>query len=139
MHNRLPLEVTVHEGDPTDLNDVWIGLADPQHPGAAFRSAAWLAPWWKNHSHGRRAHILIVLRRGRPIALLPLYREARRYRLMGDGVVGSDYLGVIARRDDLDEATRLLAFHLGSLDADELELDGLDETDPLLPALAAAF
>src|SRR5207253_64572 len=96
-----------------------------QHPGAAFRSAAWLAPWWKTHSQSRRAHILIAKRGGRPTALLPLYREGRRFKLMGEGVVGSDYLGVIARQEDLDEAGRLLAFHLAALDADEVELDGL--------------
>src|SRR5207253_5191568 len=110
-----------------------------QHPGAAFRSAAWLAPWWKTHSQSRRAHILIAKRGGRPTALLPLYREGRRFKLMGEGVVGSDYLGVIARQEDLDEAGRLLAFHLAALDADEVELDGLDAADPFIDALAAAF
>jgi CelD/BcsL family acetyltransferase involved in cellulose biosynthesis len=139
MHSRLPLEVTVHRGDPADLNDVWMTLADPLHPGAAFRSAAWLAPWWKSHSHGHAAHILIARRGTRPVALLPLYREGRRYRLMGDGVVGSDYLGVIAHRENLDEASRILAFHLATLDADEVELDGLDADDPFINALGAAF
>jgi CelD/BcsL family acetyltransferase involved in cellulose biosynthesis len=139
MHSRQPLEVAVHDGDPADLNDLWMALADPQHPGAAFRSAAWLAPWWKNHSHERSAHILIALRGGRPMALLPLYRQGRSYRLMGDGVVGSDYLGVIARREDADEANRLLAFRLAALDADEVELDGLDADDPFIEALASAF
>ena len=58
---------------------------------------------------------------------------------MGDGVVGSDYLGVIGRREDLVEAGRLLAFHLASLEADEVELDGLDADDPFIEAAAAAF
>jgi CelD/BcsL family acetyltransferase involved in cellulose biosynthesis len=139
MHSRLPLEVALHPGDPAELSDLWMALADPQHPGAAFRSAAWLAPWWKSHSQGRSAHVLIARRGGRPMALLPLYRSGRLFRLMGDGIVGSDYLGVIARREDAAEAGRLFAFHLASLDADEVALDGLDESDPFIADLAAAF
>jgi CelD/BcsL family acetyltransferase involved in cellulose biosynthesis len=133
------LEVTVHRGDPADLGDLWMSLSDPQHPGAAFRSSAWLAPWWKSHSQKRRPCILVARRAGQPMALLPLYQEERSLRLMGDGIVGSDYLGVIARREDCDQATRLFAFHLGSMAADEVELDGLDACDPLLESLAAAF
>jgi CelD/BcsL family acetyltransferase involved in cellulose biosynthesis len=139
MLSRPPLEVAVHSGDLADLNSVWIHLGDPQHPGAAFRSGAWLVPWWKNNSIGRRPHVLVVRRGTRPIALLPLYEEGRRLKLMGDGIVGSDYLGVVAQKEHQDEAARLLAFHLASHNADEVELDGLHDSDPLLPALDAAF
>ena len=52
------LEVAVHRGDPAELADLWRSVSDAEHPGAAFRSAAWLAPWWKTHSPGRTPHIL---------------------------------------------------------------------------------
>src|SRR5215470_3452946 len=127
MLSRAPLEVHVHRGDPADLVDEWTALSNPFHPGAAFRSAAWLAPWWKKNSTEREPYLLMARRGSRAIALLPLYAErgGRRLRLMGDGVVGSDYLGLIARSEDQDAAARLMAFHLASLNADEVELDGL--------------
>jgi len=59
--------------------------------------------------------------------------------LMGGGVVGSDYLGVIAHREDAGEAGRILAHQLAKLDADEVELDGLDAEDPFLRSLSDVF
>src|SRR4051812_2426059 len=139
MLSRPILEVGVHRGDPGDLHEQFSALIDAQHPGCAFRSAAWLSPWWKFHSTSRRAHVLSVKRGTHPVALLPLYEEEGRLKLMGDGVVGSDHLGVISRRESADEASRILAFQLAAHNADELELDGLDEDDPLVRAIDAAF
>src|SRR5262249_5118790 len=56
-------------------------------------------------------------------------------RLMGDGIVGSDFLGAIAQSDELGAVSRAFAAHLRTLGADELQLDDLTGEDPLLEAL----
>jgi CelD/BcsL family acetyltransferase involved in cellulose biosynthesis len=80
---------------------------------------------------------------GAVVALLPLYAErtrlgGRRLRLMGDDIVGSDYVGVVARPEDEPRAARAFAAHLAALPVDEVRLDGLLAADPLGRALAGA-
>jgi CelD/BcsL family acetyltransferase involved in cellulose biosynthesis len=58
---------------------------------------------------------------------------------MGDGIVGSDYLGVVARARDLDSLGRAFAAWLARAPVDELDLDGLMADDPLASALEAAY
>jgi CelD/BcsL family acetyltransferase involved in cellulose biosynthesis len=139
MLSRPPLSLTVHRAAPAALASEWAALADPCHPGAAFRSVAWLDSWWNAHSTGCDPCILVVHRGTRPVAILPLYRDGECLRLMGDGTVGSDYLGVIARREEVDSAAQLLAQELVSLEGGELELDGLADDEPLLGPLGRAF
>src|SRR5262249_7965008 len=54
---------------------------------------------------------------------------------MGDGIVGSDYLGVAARPGEEDEAARAIARALAESERD-LAFDGLWDGDPLARALA---
>src|SRR5689334_5384055 len=95
------LSVAVHHGPLKALEPSFAALGDPAHPGAAFRSFAWLSTWWKYFSDGRAPHVLLARApgaRGEPgriVAILPMYSERRRgplgnLRLMGDGIVGSD-------------------------------------------------
>jgi CelD/BcsL family acetyltransferase involved in cellulose biosynthesis len=139
MLSRPPLSLTVHRAAPAALAGEWNALADPCHPGAAFRSTAWLDSWWNAHSTGCDPCILVARRGARPVAILPLYSDGRCLRLMGDGTVGSDYLGVIGSRDEAEPAAQLFAQELASLGADELELDGLTADDPFIAALERAF
>jgi len=78
------LEVAVHNGDPGDLHDLFSALIDPQHPAAPFRSAPGCPPG-ESQFHARRPHVLVVKRGTHPIALLPLYEDNHRLKLMGDG------------------------------------------------------
>jgi CelD/BcsL family acetyltransferase involved in cellulose biosynthesis len=74
------------------------------------------------------------------VGLLPLCAErsplgGRRLVFMGEGIVGSDYLGIVARAADEPRLARAFAEYLGAEAYDELSLDGILRGDPLLPAL----
>jgi CelD/BcsL family acetyltransferase involved in cellulose biosynthesis len=134
------LEVAVHRGDLDGLAAAWETLVDPTHPGAAFRSWAWTSAWWKSFSAGREPFVLVARENGAPVGLLPLCAErsplgGRRLVFMGEGIVGSDYLGIVARAADEPRLARAFAEYLGAEAYDELSLDGILRGDPLLPAL----
>ncbi|MDB4970135.1 MAG: cellulose biosynthesis protein CelD [Myxococcales bacterium] len=135
-----PLEIAVHRGDLDALGPVWMDLVDPSHPGAAFRSWAWVSAWWKTFSHGREPFVLVAREGSIPVAILPLFSEpsalgGRRLAFMGEGIVGSDYLGIACRGQDEQRLARPFAEFLASQPFDELCLDGFMRGDPLLTAL----
>ena len=135
-----PLEVSVHGGDLDGLAAAWDGLVDPAHPGAAFRSWAWISAWWKTFSAGREPFVLIAREGHEIVGVLPLFAEpsplgGRRLAFMAEGIVGSDYLGIACRAGDEERLARSFAAALGAQSFDELSLDGLMADDPLLPAL----
>jgi len=73
------------------------------------------------------------------IGVLPAYsvRSAwggRQLRLLGDGTVTSDYLGVIARPEDLERAVEAVAPAVLAEQRD-LFFDGVLADDPLVDAL----
>jgi CelD/BcsL family acetyltransferase involved in cellulose biosynthesis len=91
--------------DPAQLPalvQVWDEMIDESSPGAVFRSSAWLLPWWCHLSEGKELATYVAREGGRVIGVLPAYsvRSAwggRQLRLLGEGTVTSDCLGVIAR------------------------------------------
>jgi CelD/BcsL family acetyltransferase involved in cellulose biosynthesis len=110
-----------------DLRGDWNALDDAAH---VFRSWEWQATWWRTLGRhgardGRALRVLCVRAAdGRALCILPLYTEpapvaGRRARLLGDGVVGSDYLGAIGD-------ARALEGRLALDDADTMELTDLD-------------
>ncbi|MCU1282989.1 MAG: Cellulose biosynthesis protein [bacterium] len=135
-----PLEITAHSGDPRALAAIWDELVDPNHPGAAFRSWAWLSAWWKSFSTDREPFVLVARAGETVVGLLPLCAErsplcGRRLLFMGEGIVGSDYLGIVCQAADEERLARAFADHLAHEPYDELSLDGILRGDPLLPAL----
>src|SRR4051794_21057795 len=105
------IEVAVHRGDLDALAATWDALNDARHPGAAFRSWAWLSAWWKIFSAGREPFVLVAREGTEIVGLLPLCAGAsplggRRLVFMGEGVVGSDYLGVVGNMDDEERLAR---------------------------------
>ncbi|HEX2568902.1 MAG TPA: GNAT family N-acetyltransferase [Polyangia bacterium] len=130
--------------DPAELPALataWDALIDEQAPGAVFRSAAWLLPWWKHFSPGKELRIYVArsAATGRLVGVLPAYRVptplgGSRLRLMGDDTVGSDYLGVIARPEDQGAATRAIVRALAAEEHD-LCFNFVAEDDPLVEAL----
>jgi CelD/BcsL family acetyltransferase involved in cellulose biosynthesis len=138
MHAKL--EVSRHRGSIDALAADWDALLDLDEPGAVFRSRAWLGPWWRHLAGNRTAHVLVAREAGRTIGILPLYERTTTFgaparRFMGDGIVGSDYLGAIARTADQPRVTVAFARALAEEDA-TLHLDGIDSADPLVAALA---
>jgi CelD/BcsL family acetyltransferase involved in cellulose biosynthesis len=134
--------VEQHTGDLATLEAAWSRLVPVDHPGAPFRSFAWLSTWWKTFSTGRDPYVLVARRGGDVVGILPLYRDGGllggRLALMGDGIVGSDYLGALARPDDQPAVTAAIAAHLDGAGVHELVLDGLDRADLLTRALTGA-
>jgi CelD/BcsL family acetyltransferase involved in cellulose biosynthesis len=93
--------------------------------------------------HGRQEFVLVARRGGEIVGLLPLYGVStpligRQLRLMGDGVVGSDYLGAIAESEHLSAVSAAFASRLAELPVDLVELDGLLADDPLVAAITAS-
>jgi CelD/BcsL family acetyltransferase involved in cellulose biosynthesis len=134
------LEVELYAGPLAPLAADWSALVDESHPGAPFHTFAWISSWWNAFSTGRESLVLLARDRARVCGVLPLYGErtalgGRRLRLMGDGIVGSDFLGAIARREHRAQVSRAFADQLAALDADELQLDDLAQEDPLAVAL----
>src|SRR5512142_2277359 len=85
------VEVAAHRGDLDALRATWEPLVDPGHPGAAFRSWAWISAWWKSFSTGREPFVLVAREAGVPVGILPLCAErsplgGRRLLFMGEGI-----------------------------------------------------
>jgi CelD/BcsL family acetyltransferase involved in cellulose biosynthesis len=121
------------------LARAWDELIDERDPGAVFRSSAWLVPWWRRFSAGKELCIYTATDSAGLVGLLPAYRVksplgGSRLKLMGDGIVTSDYLGVIARPSDLAPVSGAIAQAVFAAERD-LVLEGLTATDPLVSAL----
>jgi CelD/BcsL family acetyltransferase involved in cellulose biosynthesis len=134
------VEVAVHRGDLDALAASWDALVDDGHPGAAFRSWAWSSAWWKTFSAGREPFVLVARQAETIVGLLPLCAQrsplgGRRLAFIGEGIVGSDYLGIVGAREDEERLARAFAAALAKEAFDELDLDGVMRGDPLLPAL----
>jgi CelD/BcsL family acetyltransferase involved in cellulose biosynthesis len=137
--------VTVERiSDPAQLPDVaaqWDALIDDRDPGAVFRSSAWLLPWWRRFSDGKELSVYAARVGTRLAGVLPAYRAAaplggQYLRLMGDAVT-SDYLGVIARAEDLESASAAIARAVLAEERHVL-LCGVLAEDPLIAALRQA-
>jgi CelD/BcsL family acetyltransferase involved in cellulose biosynthesis len=132
--------VTVHAGGIDALAPTYETLWDPSHPGAVFRSFAWQAVWWRHFRAGRTLHALVARDGDEPVGLLPLYRAPTalgpELRLLGDGVVGSDYLGLLCRPDDAPRVAAACAAALAPFP--RVDLRGLARPDPLASALVGA-
>lgn len=116
------------------LAEAWDELIDEREPGSVFRSSAWLVPWWRWFSGGRELCVYAATAGKRLVGVLPAYREkslgVERLRLLGDGVVTSDYLGVIARPDELETASEAIAHAIRENEC-QILFDGVSASEPL--------
>jgi CelD/BcsL family acetyltransferase involved in cellulose biosynthesis len=142
----IAIDLTVERiSDPVRLPPLaalWDDLIDERSPGAVFRSGAWLLPWWSCFAPGKELSIYTAYAGSHLIGVLPAYRVdtplgGRQLRLIGDGSVGSDYLGVIARPADLEVASAAIARAVVAQERD-VAIDGLADDDPLVSALEVA-
>jgi CelD/BcsL family acetyltransferase involved in cellulose biosynthesis len=113
-----------------------------------FRSWTWLGTWWRHYGAGRRLCVIVALADetdAAPAAILPGYVErsvvrGRVLRLVGDGEVCSDHLGLLTGRGDEVEAARAIASHLAARDDwDLLQFEAIDADDTATMALQAAL
>jgi CelD/BcsL family acetyltransferase involved in cellulose biosynthesis len=135
-----PIVIAPWRGDLEALASTWSALADSAHPGAPFRSWAWLSSWWKTFSAGKELVVLVAHQEGRSVGLLPLFSTpsrlgGRRLAFLGEGIVGSDYLGLVCAAAAEPALADAFADYLERAPYDELDLDGLLPDDPLLDAV----
>ena len=129
------------------LADCWNDLAD----GCVFRGWTWLSTWWRHYGQARtkcgavsadirRRLSVIVAHEGLPgaerlAAVLPCYVESSLLRgnvlrLLGDGEVCSDHLGLIADRRGYAAAAESIAEHLAQRgDWDAIHFESVDLQD----------
>lgn len=132
----MTLEIQRHTGKLELLTSDWERILDSSHPGAPFRSPAWVLAWARHPPSDIEPYVLVARSSGRIVAILPLYSEStffggRRLRLMGDDIVGSDYIGIVAQPEQQASAADAFAAFLAQQPFEELFLDGLACGDPL--------
>src|SRR5262245_44646800 len=104
------------------LRDEWNALLSSSISDCVFLTHEWLSVWWKHMAEGRRLYVLTVRDRGNLIGVLPVAeREPQVFRMMprileflGSGIIGSDYLDVIAAKDRETKVISEFARHLHS-------------------------
>ena len=117
--------------------------------GNPFRSRAWLRSWWNAYGNDRTLFILQVNNDdGEPIGFAPWFIErtltqGRVVRFLGSGEVCSDYLGILATPEYVDQVTEALAQWITQHNGDGLgcewdliDLNGVDLEDRGIQRLA---
>jgi CelD/BcsL family acetyltransferase involved in cellulose biosynthesis len=85
-----------------------------------FLTRDWVTAWWRAFGTGLDPCLLRISAEGRTIGIAPFYRKRlagtpiRRLGLLGDRVVGSEYLGMVARRSHEDEVAAATSQWLSS-------------------------
>jgi len=130
----------------------WEQLAD----GCVFRSWTWLSTWWKHYHSLRPAQSLNVLlvfadefhetKNGQLIAILPCYSDTsltrgKVLRLLGDGEVCSDHLGLLVDSSDAQLASQAIAEYLVHQweEWDLIDLSTIDNHDATMGLLCLAL
>jgi len=128
--------------------DDWDDAVDAAACPSVFLTRDWVTAWWASFGTGREPVLIRVAEPGgRTVGLAPLYRERprlagpitlRRLGIIGDRVVGSEYLGLVARAGHETAVASAVADRLAD-DArwDVAELKGLVADDPAADALQA--
>lgn len=124
------------------LRDDWDRLLVETGARSPFRGWAWLEAWWSALGEGRRGVLSTYVARdeaARVVGILPAYRAdalgARVLRLLGDAVVGSEYLDALVDPAVPRACDALLAAVSDDPGLDAVELLDLDPDG----ALAAAW
>jgi len=89
-----------------DLRAEWNSLLRASISDSVFLTHQWLSSWWRHLSDGRRLSVLLARENGNLIGILPVACRPPQYARMmptmleflGSGVIGSDYLDLIAKQ-----------------------------------------
>jgi CelD/BcsL family acetyltransferase involved in cellulose biosynthesis len=125
--------------DLLPYRDAWDRLAG----GMVFRSWTWLTAWWRHYGEGhpeRSLYVLIALDDDAEATdmvrgILPAYVEStwtqgRVLRLLGDGEVCSDHLGLLtASLEEVDKAVAIAREIADDQHWELLEFTAIDEDD----------
>jgi CelD/BcsL family acetyltransferase involved in cellulose biosynthesis len=111
----------INNNDALDaIGPEWNALLKESRSDCIFLTHEWLGSWWKHLSGNRKLRILIIRDGGKLIGILPVAQRPPSYARMmprvleflGSGVIGSDYLDVIAAPDREEEVLDAFAHHL---------------------------
>jgi len=100
----------------------WRTLLADSNVNCLFLTWEWLYTWWKSLAGSRHLRILVIRRRGTLVGIAPFVIRAaepnrllpfRAVEFLGVGTVGSDYLDVILRKGEEEQACAVIAEHLG--------------------------
>jgi CelD/BcsL family acetyltransferase involved in cellulose biosynthesis len=102
------------------LRDEWNSLLKSSASNAVFLTHQWLSAWWRHLSEGRELSILLARENGNVIGILPIARRQPQYARMmptlleflGSGLIGSDYLDLIAKPGREADVSSAFAAHL---------------------------
>jgi CelD/BcsL family acetyltransferase involved in cellulose biosynthesis len=105
-----------------NLRDEWNVLLKTSASDTVFLTHEWLSSWWRHLSAGRRLSILLARENGDLIGILPVARRQPQYvrmmpallEFLGSGVIGSDYLDLIARKGREADVSGAFAAYLHS-------------------------
>jgi len=115
------LEIINTEKRFEEIREEWMELLAHSSSDCVFLTWEWLYTWWKHLAAGRKLHVLVIRSGARVIAIAPLASSStklirlahiRALEFLGTGSVGSDYLDIIARRGNEDEAMDILVDYL---------------------------
>jgi CelD/BcsL family acetyltransferase involved in cellulose biosynthesis len=115
------MEIISSEKRFEEIRDEWMDLLAHSSSDCIFLTWEWLYTWWKHFGGGRKLHVLAIRSGMDLIAIAPLaspstklirLARVRALEFLGTGSVGSDYLDIIARRGNEDEAMDILADYL---------------------------
>ncbi len=135
----------------TLLDDVapFAGMWNDLASGVPFRSWAWNSSWWRHYglpSPHRKLCILIALENNQIVGIVPWFveRSAARgtvVRWLGSDEIHSDYLGAMCRNGYEESVAQAAADFLldrkNRVAWDQLEIDGIDASDPCTSLLIA--
>jgi CelD/BcsL family acetyltransferase involved in cellulose biosynthesis len=129
----------------TPSREAWDRLADD----CAFRRYSWLSTWWRHYGADEERQQLFSIAAydngGELLAALPCYLtrgviQGRALRLLGDGEVCSDHLGLLAQPDhSLAAAEAIAEFLVASPDWDVADFQAIDVDDEPTARLMAAL
>jgi CelD/BcsL family acetyltransferase involved in cellulose biosynthesis len=127
------------------LCDQWDRLAG----GCPFRTWTWLSTWWRHYGDEGRSRRLYILTAygddGALVAVLPCYItrslvRGRTLRLLGDGEVCSEHLGLLAEPAFAVLAAEAMAeFLVGASNWDLTDFVAVDDGDQLTARFLAAL
>ena len=103
------------------LRSEWTSLLEASRSNCLFLTWEWLFTWWQHLGTPERLELLLVRHGGKLKGIAPLARTgnapvrwmlAPRFRLLGTGAVGSDYLDLIVDESSEQETIDALVRHL---------------------------
>jgi CelD/BcsL family acetyltransferase involved in cellulose biosynthesis len=126
-----------------NLREEWNRLVESSRANCVFLTHEWLFTWWKHLACGCALSILTVREGGRLVGIFPLVLRGPQYSRMiprsleflGSGVIGSDYLDVIASPAAEQEVNQAFGNHLSHL-GEVLHLSALRRGSSIVEGLS---